>query len=337
MTLRYELENPRAFDFTKLDAFADRSVFQTPAWFSFVAATQRAEPVVASLRDGGATVGYFTGLVFRKLGMKFLGSPFPGWTTDYMGFNLVPGYPRRKALEGLRAFAFETLGCVHAEVYDRFVTEEDARAGRFEYGLRPGFEIDLRRDEADLFKGMDEACRRCVRKAEKSGVMIEEAHDAGFARDYYAQLEDVFAKQSLVPTYTLGRVSALIEHVLPSGNLLLLRARDKAGRCVATGIFPAFNQRMIFWGGASWREHQHLRPNEALMWHAMRHWKARGVAFLDMGGGGDYKRKYGGCDIAVPWIRTSRFAVLPRLRGLAKSLVDLKHRSLGLARKWERA
>ena len=73
------------------------------------------------------------------------------------------------------------------------------------------------------------------------------------------------------------------------------------------------------------------------MWHAMRHWKARGVAFLDMGGGGDYKRKYGGYDIAVPWMRASRFAALPRLRSLAKSLVDLKHKSLGLARKWEMA
>jgi CelD/BcsL family acetyltransferase involved in cellulose biosynthesis len=337
MAIHYALEDARTFDFSKLDGFADRFGFQTASWLAFIAATQRAEPVVASLRDGGETVGWFTGLVFRRWGLKLLGSPFPGWTTDYMGFNLVPGCPRSAALEGLRDFAFKTLGCVHVEIYDRFATEEDARARRFDYALRRGFEIDLRRDEATLFKSMNEACRRCVRKAEKSGVTIEEAHDADFARDYYAQLEDVFAKQSLVPTYKIDRVNALIEHVRPSGNLLLLRARDREGRCIATGIFPAFNRHALFWGGASMREHQHLRPNEALMWHAMRRWKARGMSFLDMGGGGEYKRKYGGYDIAVPWMRTSRFGAVSRHRNLAKTLVGTRQKYLGAARQWGRA
>ena len=336
MTIRYDLENPGTFDFAKADAWVDRSIHQTAPWLSFVAATQGAEPVVASLRDGGETVGYFTGLIVRKYGLKILGSPFAGWTTDYMGFNLVPGYPRRAALDGLREFAFKTLGCAHVEIYDRHATEEDARAGTFDYRIVRSFEIDLRRDEDALFKSMTQACRNCVRKAEKSGVTVEEARDAGFAADYHAQLRDVFAKQSLVPTYDLSRVNALIEHVLPSGNLLLLRARDKDGKCIATGIFSGFGSRMIYWGAASWREHQHLRPNEAIVWHAMRHWKGRGIPFFDMGGGGEYKRRYGGYDIAVPWMRASRFGAVARLRDAAKRVVDLKQRFLGLAGQWRR-
>jgi CelD/BcsL family acetyltransferase involved in cellulose biosynthesis len=337
MAIQYHLEDPRTFDFAKADVFLDRSIHQTPAWLSFVAATQGAEPVVASLREGGETIGYFTGLIVRKFGLKVLGSPFPGWTTDYMGFNLVPGVSRAAALEGLRAFAFKTLGCVHVEVYDRHATEDDARAGRFDYRIMRSFEIDLRQDEASLFKSMTQACRNCVRKAEKSGVTIEEARDGDFARDYYAQLEDVFAKQALAPTYQIGRVMALIEHVLPSGNLLLLRARDKDGKCIATGIFSAFNGRMIYWGAASWREHQHLRPNEAIVWHAMRHWKARGVSFFDMGGGGEYKRRYGGYDIEVPWMRDSRYGAVAGLRNLAKTLVNLKQKTLGVAGQWRRS
>ncbi|MFI5362532.1 MAG: GNAT family N-acetyltransferase [Elusimicrobiota bacterium] len=333
MAIRYVLEDTRTFDFAKLDSYADRTVFQTKAWLPFVAATQGARPVVASLHDGAEKVGFFTGLVVQKYGLKVLGSPFPGWSTSYMGFNLVPGVARRRALEGLREFAFKTLGCVHVEVYDRFVTEEDARAGGFDYRLWRGFEIDLRQNEDVLFNGMHLMRRRGIRKAAQCGVTIEEARDAGFARDYYAQLEDVFAKQSLVPTYGLGRVEALIKHVLPSGNLLLLRARDRHGRCVATGIFPAFNDRMVFWGGASWREHQQLHPNETLIWHAIRHWKARGISFFDMGGSGEYKRKYGGYDIAVPWVRTSRFGAVSRLRNAAQELVGLKQRALGAARR----
>ena len=57
------------------------------------------------------------------------------------------------------------------------------------------WEVDLRRPEEEIFGGMTSACRRCIRKAEKVGVTIEEADDLEFADDYYAQLRDVFAKQ----------------------------------------------------------------------------------------------------------------------------------------------
>jgi len=40
---------------------------------------------------------------------------------------------------------------------------------------------DLTQTEDKLFSGMDSACRRCVRKAEKSGVTLEPAHDLDFA------------------------------------------------------------------------------------------------------------------------------------------------------------
>ena len=73
-----------------LRTFADRIVHQSPAYLAFLAETQNAEPVVAALKEGNDTLGYFTGLIFRKFGLKILGSPFRGWSTPYMGFNLQP-------------------------------------------------------------------------------------------------------------------------------------------------------------------------------------------------------------------------------------------------------
>ncbi len=58
------------------------------------------------------------------------------------------------------------------------------------------------------------------------------------------------------------------------------------------------NGVMYFWGGASWRHSQSLRPNEALQWEAMKIGKRKGIRIYDMGGGGEYKRKYGGKEIA---------------------------------------
>jgi predicted N-acyltransferase len=230
------------------------------------------------------------------------------------------------ALQALEAFAFGELGCMHIEIMDRNLTAEDYDLAGYRYRYFNGFEIDLTLDEDTLFKNMKPACRRCIRKADKSGVQLEVATDLEFADDYYAQALDVYAKQNLAPTYSKDRVRALIKFLLPTGQLLLVRARDAEGRCIATGIYPAMNDTTYFWSGASWREHQGLRPNEAIMWFAMQYWKERGIAKLDMGGSGDYKRKYGGEEIAVPWARKSRFPLIESSRNLAQSAAGMMQR-----------
>ena len=324
---RIDLES---VDWNQLDGFWDRTVFQTPEWLSFIARTQNAEPVVAALKSGTATLGYFTGLIVRKFGVKVLGSPFPGWTTSYMGFNLLPKIPRSTAMSALTSFAFGELGCAHLEVMDRQATVETCAPPAWSHRFLTGFEINLTQAEEALWSNLSSACRRCIRKGQKNGVVVEEAQDLDFAVEYYRHLEDVFAQQSLVPSYGLDRVQELIKALLPTGRLLLLRARDCDGNCIATGIFPAMNQTMYFWGGASYRKSQILRPNEAIQWYALRYWKDRGIKLYDMGGGGRYKSKYGSSPISVPWFSQSKYPVIAHARNIAKSLVYPRQRLLGL-------
>ncbi len=144
--------------------------------------------------------------------------------------------------------------------------------------------IDLTRREERLFAAMKSACRRCIRRAARFGVRIEVSCGSSFADDYYAQLLNVFGKQNLAPTHSIERVRSLIEYSLPTGQLLLVRARDSEGNCIAAGILPALNDTMYFWGGASWRGYQKLRPNEANQWFAMLSLKEKGMDKYDMGG-----------------------------------------------------
>lgn len=297
-----------------LHQFSDRGVYQSPGWLAFLAETQRGKIVTAALRDGDATVGYFSGLIVRKFGLSLLGSPLPGWTTSYMGFNLEDGVPRMAAVEALRCFAFRELGCAHLELMDRGLDADSVQANNFTSRAYQGFEIDLEQDESALFSRLKPECRTCIRKAARSGVSIEEARDDDFAAEYYAQLQDVFGKQGLAPTYGVERVAALIRHLSPTGNLLLLRARDSEGRSIATAVCVAMHRRGFVWGTASWRPFQYLRPNEMLFWHAMLRLKARGIRFLDLCGAGDYKRKYGGYQISIPWLQGSRYRFLPAFR-----------------------
>lgn len=317
-------------DWNALDAFGDRAFTQRRHWLQFVASFTGGEVVVAELHRAGELVGYFNGVRFRRCGVPILGSPFRGWSTPYMGFNLAPGVPRSEALASVERFAFRELGCLHLEVTDRYFTPDDA--GACGYAHRPVRTLitDLSEGEDRLLANMTSACRRAIRKAEKSGVSVETAAPEGFAEEYHAQLQDVFAKQDLRPTYSSARVRKLIEHVHPSGDLLLARVRDAGGRSIATGIFPGFGAFSFFWGNGSLREHQILRPNEALHWFAMRYWKQRGMRWHDWGGANAYKAKYGVVPFTTLALRKSRHPALQYARDLAERLYyfprDLRRR-----------
>jgi hypothetical protein len=331
---RFELVEWDDVNWAELDSFADRHLFQSRAWLTFLAAFQHARPVIARLVDGQQTLGYATGLVAKKAGMRFLGSPLPGWTTPYMGFNLHPDIPRRLAASALIDFAYRDLGALHVELRDRWMSAADGESlglGRRQdvgYDDRT-FEIDLSPSLDAVFGGMESSCRRAIRKAEKSGVTIEQVSDLSFAGEFHDQLREVFLRQGLVPTYGVDRVEALIRHLLPSGSLLLLRARDADGTSIATGIYPAFNDMMFFWGGASRREHQQLRPNEALHWHAIQYWKARGITRYDLGGYMDYKKKYGGAEISIPGFRGSKHGWVSMARTIVPMGMRAKQAVIG--------
>jgi hypothetical protein len=306
---------------SSLEKYPDRLVYQTDEWIRFLAETQNAVPIFAEIRDGSSVVGCFSSLMISRYGVKILGSPFPGWTTMYMGFNLEPDVPRWMAVKALERFAFHDCGCLHFEVADRLLTTNDGERLGFNKRFYFSYETDLTQSEDEIFANMKGVCRTCIRKSKKCGVVVEEcAGDDSFAEDYYEQLKDVFAKQGLVPTYDLDRVRKLIEFIYPTGRLLLLRARDADGNCIATGIYPGTNKFAQFWGNASFRSGQHLRPNEALNWHALRYWRARGAERFDWGGEGEYKERYGCQKVVVHRFCQSRLAILPVLRDQARKV-----------------
>ncbi len=247
-------------DWNHLDGFEDRTVFQTREWVRFVSESQKAEPVLAELHDGGEIVGYFTGLTFITVWSKGAGKFVSRLDDALHGIQSHQRGVTRLGAAGLgESRSGTTLKCLHMEVSDPNFRFEDGRDLGFQCTAYSSYRTDLTKTEDEIFNSMDSACRRCVRKAEKSGVTIEEAHDLAFADEYYEQLKDVFAKQDLVPTYDVERVRSLIKHLEPTGRVLLVRARDADGKCIASGIFPGYNKIAEFWGNASFRK----QPNSA--------------------------------------------------------------------------
>lgn len=308
----------------------EHTVFQSAPWLDFLAETQRAEPLVAAVLDGNREVGWFTGGVISKLGVRVLGSPFRGWTTSYQGFDLDPGVDRTEAAAALSRFAFGPARCHHIEMLDRWLTANDAHAAGFAADGRwalPGWELGLSNTEEQLFGGLSSPARRCVRRARRAGVVVSRVPltsmtgQDSFARDYHRQLTQVFARRGLRPTYDEDRVRALLGRLAPVQGLFALRAQDTEGTCVATGLFPFDRRAAYFWGGASTEAGRRLRANDALMWHAILFARSLGCSAFDFGGGGTFKAKFGGAAITVPWVRRSRWRVVETARYAAETMI----------------
>jgi len=329
---QFKVMDQATIPWDRLDSFPDRTIFQTQPWLEFLKVTQGVKPLVIEITQGETVVGYFTGALFKKFGVRILGSSFPGWTTAHMGFNLLPDTPLDLVAQELIAFAFSVLKCWHIEINDKHLRIEQINnvypAAR--HRVAPGWIVDIGGTEDAVFKRMSSNRRRCIKKGTENGLIVEMALDESFCDDYYSQLVDVFKRQGLVPTYSKERVRQLIRHLLPTGQLLLVRVREpETGLCIGSGLFPAFNGTMYFWGGASLQAELHHHPNESMHWFAIRYWREKGMTSYDMGGGGDYKRRYGGRYIETHWIRVSRMGLLMSLRDRAQGLAGLIQRLRG--------
>jgi CelD/BcsL family acetyltransferase involved in cellulose biosynthesis len=319
VTIRFERVALGDVPWTELDAWTDRTVGQTRGWLGFLAASQGAEPIVAQVTDGSDALGWFTGGIVRRGGIRQLGSPLRGWTTPAMGCNLAPGADRVAVLEALPRFAFGPLRCLHLEYADRAFGDGAPPPG-YRSTPHPGYVSELVDDDR-LLAAMTTNGRRNIKKAQRLGITVEVVDPAApgtFAAEFHEHLTAAFATRGVAPTYPVERVEQLIDHVGPTGSLLLVRARTAEGAVAGAAIFPGLHGGTAeFFGGASRRDLLHLCPNEALMWTAMRTWRERGATHLDFGGGGDYKRKYGGTPHELSWLRRSRFEVLERGRAAA--------------------
>ena len=75
---------PQAWD-EAIEAFDTKCLFHQSGWLRFIEETQGAKSLRFRIAENENQHGYFVGLVVKKGPLKILGSPLPGWTTDYMG------------------------------------------------------------------------------------------------------------------------------------------------------------------------------------------------------------------------------------------------------------
>lgn len=163
--------------------------------------------------------------------------------------------------------------------------------------------VDLRGGQETVWKQMEGRARTAVRKAEKAGVTVREAHRDDL--DIYYLLHQETYRRTGVRPHPKDYFRVIWDGFLPKG-LARVWIAELDGEPVAAENFGIYKQAAIYWTGAANAKGLDVEANSLLQWTAMRwmlnngiEWYETGEAFpqFDSGklkGVSDFKKSFGG-------------------------------------------
>ena len=163
----------------------------------------------------------------------------------------------------------------------------ELRGGRKFLGEAPaslafyGHHLDLAAPAARLFKRMDGSVRQAVRKAEKEGVTVEVSQSEEAVRAYY-DLHCLTRKRHGLPPQPLSFFLNIWRHILSQEQGMVVLAGWR-GVKIAGAVYFFLGGRAIYKYGASDFRRQYLRPNNLVMWEAMKWLAWHGLTSLHLG------------------------------------------------------
>ena len=142
-------------------------------------------------------------------------------------------------------------------------------------------ELNMNTDSEAVFSGFRESTRRNIRKAEKEGVRanVDSSHDA--VKAFY-RLNCATRKKHGLPPQPFRFFEAVFRQILSKdrGMIVLAWYRESV---IAAAVYFHFRDRVVFKYGASDGRYQHLRPNNLVMWAAVRCYAQKGFRSLHLG------------------------------------------------------
>lgn len=290
----FEQVNYREIDDYINHEYEDRLIFQTKEWIDFVSDCKGAEPIVIRIKKDNKEIGFFTSLIFSVMGVRIIGSPFRGWTTLYMGFNLKPGENRVEIIPELWRYVHREFKCFYMEIVDWNISIEEAHEAGLTYGIQETYVKEISDELPKILKSFSSTCKNQIHRFEKNEARLDivEPTDS-FAEEYYKELERVFGYQGLKPSYDIKRVKSLLSHIKEIGKdtLYTTIAYSPEGTPIGTLIGFGYGKTAYLWGLTIIREEQYYQ-SDALLWDSFKHWKELGYEHYDLVGVRPYKLKF---------------------------------------------
>jgi len=169
-------------------------------------------------------------------------------------------------------------------------------------------DIELLKTEEDLFARLRDANQRNIRKAGREGICIKIDQSLDSVKSFY-RLNCITRKRHGLPPQPFAFFNNVFVHIISKGLGIVISAYYSK-EITASSVFFHFGSKAIFKYGASEMKHQNLRPNNLIMWEAIKWYKNHGVEELNLGrtepqnqGLLQYKRTWGATERFLRYYR----------------------------------
>lgn len=305
----------------EFNGFENKSVFTSIEWLRFLEEDSKGEIVILRITEGTDLMGYLSGLIVRKFSIRIFGSPFKGWSTRFMSFDLIDPGNIKRLIKPTMDYLFHNLKCHYVEMVDRNLTPQDQKDIPYETQVVTSLEIPINRSDEEILASVKRNCRQMIKQFESRGATAEVVQpDEAFAQVIHELVCQVFARQNLAPTFSLEKIQRMLKHLGPTGQVVCVTAKDPQGEIIGAYIGCGMSKRCFGWCIASRQDALWYRPNEYLFWTGMRFCRGHGRETYDFSGVAEYKYKWNPQETAYLRIMAGKYPFLIPLRNGAKSL-----------------
>ena len=306
-----------------LGSFKSKTLFHESCWLEYLESTGKGTPKFFEIKNGQRSLGYFVFLECRVGPFRIMGSPLPGWTTNYMGPLINEDIDQEVLVRSILQLARKRK-CLYIELKNQILDQEIMKRGHFKSVAGKTAVKRIGGEESAILESMEGTARNRIRKALKNNLEFEMAEEMEAIDEYYVMIVERYREQGLDFPFGKERLYRLWECLQPSGRLLVLRIR-RNGKTIAAGLFPHDERCIYYFGGASLHEEKQYCPNELMHWEVMRYASREGIPEYDLCGTSRFKRKFGAEDI--PFISYS-FSPVPGFDIMRKTLYSLYWKKL---------
>ncbi|HXY70940.1 MAG TPA: GNAT family N-acetyltransferase [Actinomycetota bacterium] len=268
-----QITDPRWIAFTR--DHPDATAFHHPEWARLVADCYGFRPfAVATLDPSGLPIAGLPFVRVRHVGGKprWVSLPF----TDYLAPLASTPELQREVLEAARTGS-RTDGDVRIEIRAPLSKVLLTNPPAWRHVLRLDPDPDV------VYKGFHRSqVQRSIRKAERAGLHVRIGTSREDLLGTFYDLHLRTRRRQGVPIQPRHFFELLWERFLSVGlgELVIVEASQRA---MAAAVFLAWNRTVIYKFGASDENSWSMRPNHALMWHAIRHGCELGYRWFDFG------------------------------------------------------
>ncbi|MBI4684859.1 MAG: peptidoglycan bridge formation glycyltransferase FemA/FemB family protein [Nitrospirae bacterium] len=243
------------------------SFFHSSNWAKVLYESYGYKPLYFSLIDNGILKVLHPFMEVKSIltGKRGVSLPFTDYCEPIISNDLSP----QDVFDSIKEYA-EKAGWKYIEIRGNRSFFNGNPSSSYYYGHT----LDLSNGAENIFSNLRESTRRNIKKSEREGIKATISTSYESVSEFY-RLNCMTRKEHGLPPQPFRFFQNIYEHIISKNHGVIVLA-NHSQKNIAGAVYFHLGKKAIYKYGASERRCQRLRPNNLVMWEALRHYSQNG-------------------------------------------------------------